>query len=49
MRKKKVDTKIHRGSGNIFADLKFPDPETHLLKAQLISWAQEIIADRGMT
>lgn len=49
MSKKTADTKIRRGSGNIFADLKFPDPETHLLKAQLISRAQEIINDRELT
>ncbi len=29
-------TKIEKGSGNVFADLGFPDPETHALKAALV-------------
>ena len=29
-------TKITRGSGNVFADIGVPDPETHLLKAELV-------------
>jgi predicted XRE-type DNA-binding protein len=29
-------TEITRGSGNVFADLGFKDPETHLLKAELV-------------
>src|SRR6266550_2557465 len=31
---KKQDTTIRRGSKNVFADLRFPDADTHLLKAQ---------------
>ncbi len=29
--------KVEVGSGNIFADLKRPDAETHFLKAQIVS------------
>jgi predicted XRE-type DNA-binding protein len=29
-------TEITRSSGNVFADLGFKDPETHLLKAELV-------------
>ena len=49
MSKKKTDTKIRRSSGNVFADLGFPDAGTHLLKAQLVSRAQEIITERKLT
>jgi predicted XRE-type DNA-binding protein len=49
MCRKTVDIKIRRGSENVFADLKFPDPEMHLLKAQLIRLVQEIINDRELT
>ena len=31
---KTKETSIRRGTGNIFADLGFPDADTHLLKAQ---------------
>jgi predicted XRE-type DNA-binding protein len=29
-------TDITKGSGNVFADIGIPDPETHLLKAELV-------------
>lgn len=40
---------IRRGSKNIFADLKFPDAETHLLKAQLMSRVQDILEGRNLS
>lgn len=43
------DTKIRRGSSNVFADVGFPDAETHLLKAQLVSRLQDTIADRKLS
>jgi predicted XRE-type DNA-binding protein len=46
---KKQDTAVRRGSQNIFADLGFPDPDTHLLKAQLVSQLQETMQDRKLT
>ncbi len=46
---KNKDTSIRRGTGNIFADLGFPDAETHLLKAQLMSRIQDMLQDRKLT
>jgi predicted XRE-type DNA-binding protein len=43
------DTTIRRGGGNVFADLNFPDADTHLLKAQLISRMQDIIFERKLS
>lgn len=40
---------ITRGSGNVFADLGFSDPETHLFKAQLVMRIQDVIDARGLT
>ena len=31
-----TDTAVERGSGNVFADLGLPDPNGHLLKAELV-------------
>ncbi len=45
---KKNDTAIRRGTGNIFADLNFPDADTHLLKAQLMSRVQDTMRDRKL-
>ena len=38
--KKDPDTSIRRGTKNVFADLGFPDAETHLLKAELVTRIQ---------
>lgn len=46
---KEHDTSIRHGSNNVFADLGYADPDTHLLKAQLISRADEIIRERKLT
>jgi predicted XRE-type DNA-binding protein len=40
---------IKRGSGNVFADLKFPDPETHLLKAELVVRLGDILKEQSLT
>ena len=32
-----TDTAVERGSGNVFADLGFPDAGAHLVKAGLVS------------
>lgn len=40
---------IKKGSGNVFADLGFPDPETHKLKAQLVSRVAEAMKESRMT
>src|SRR5271157_2895629 len=41
-------TKILRGTTNVFADLGFPDPEIHFLKAQLMGYMHDGIRDRKL-
>jgi predicted XRE-type DNA-binding protein len=41
------DSKITKGSGNVFKDLGFPNPEEHQMKAELIRRLGIIIEDRG--
>jgi len=38
-----------RGSGNVFADLGLPNPEEHLLKAQIVVLIGEAIRRQGLT
>jgi predicted XRE-type DNA-binding protein len=40
---------IRRGTNNVFADLGFPDPQTHWLKAELMSRVQTILEERQLT
>lgn len=40
---------IERSSGNVYADLGFPDAEQMLVKAQLVSKIGEILRERGWT
>jgi predicted XRE-type DNA-binding protein len=47
--KKTEDTSVRRSSKNIFADLGYSDPTTHLLKAQLVSRIVEIINEQKLT
>lgn len=42
------NVKIERGSANVFADLGLPDPDTHLLKAELVTRIDKIIRQRGL-
>ena len=44
-----TDTAVERGSGNVFADLGFPDADAHLVKAELVSRIDDIVRDRGIT
>ncbi len=44
-----TDTAVERGSGNVFADLGFPDAGAHLIKAEIISRIDDIVRDRGIT
>ena len=37
------------GSGNVYADLGFPDPEIELAKAKLVIKIDETIEKRGVT
>lgn len=43
------ETRIKRGTANIFADLGYADADSHLLKASLVSRIQDVIDQRGMT
>ncbi|MCY4030128.1 MAG: helix-turn-helix transcriptional regulator [Acidobacteria bacterium] len=43
------DTAVERGSGNVFADLGFPDADAHLVKAELVSRIDGIVRARGIT
>ena len=40
---------IERSSGNVFADLRVPEPEGHKLKAALVSKLVEITEEAGWT
>ena len=40
---------VERGSGNVFEDLDFPEADTHLLKAELVSIIDTIIRQRSTT
>ncbi len=42
------NTKVERGSGNVFADLGRPDAEAHLLKGELVTRIDEVIRQRGL-
>jgi predicted XRE-type DNA-binding protein len=43
------DAGIRRGTGNVFADLGYADPDTHLLKAELVREVMSVMRDRGLT
>ncbi len=43
------DTRIMRGTKNVFSDLGFPDAETHLLKAELVTRIQRVITSQELT
>ena len=51
MGKYKVSERIavYGGSGNVYADLGYPDANEMLVKAQLVSKIAEIIRQRGLT
>jgi predicted XRE-type DNA-binding protein len=41
--------KVHRGSGNVFADIGISYPQRTLVRAQIMSRMAEIIKGRGLT
>ena len=45
---KMEETRIERGSGNVFEDLGYPDADAHLLKAELVTRIDGIIRQRGL-
>ena len=47
--RKKVDTTVERGSGNVFADLGYSDAEGRLAKAELARAIHKLIVQRAWT
>jgi predicted XRE-type DNA-binding protein len=45
--KRKIEITV--GSDNIFADLGFPDAETHLLKAQIVAEIYRLVTEWKLT
>ena len=43
------DGKVEPGTGNVFADLGFPDAEERLLKAKLATKIAQLIEEKGWT
>jgi len=44
----KRDIEIHEGSGNVYADLGYPDAEEMLSKARLVWKISEIVRSKGL-
>jgi predicted XRE-type DNA-binding protein len=42
------DNTVTRGSGNVFADLGLPEPESRLLKARVLAVINETIESQGL-
>lgn len=42
-------TAVDHGTGNVFAGLGVPEPESHLLKAQLVARLASVLKDQGLT
>jgi len=49
MREEKVMDEIERGSGNVYADLGFPDADKMLVKAHLVTAIRKAIAAGKLT
>ncbi|MGA2116901.1 MAG: helix-turn-helix transcriptional regulator [Bryobacteraceae bacterium] len=47
--KRNNETTVKESSGNVFADLGFPNPERELLKARLTLEIYRLIKGRGLT
>lgn len=45
----RTKTKVHPSSGNVFADLNLPDPNTHMLKAQIVAELYRLAQTRKLT
>nr|WP_295662301.1 XRE family transcriptional regulator [Polymorphobacter sp.] len=43
------DLSVQVGTANVFADLGHADPDTHLLKAQLVARMIDVMAERKLT
>ncbi len=44
-----TDAAVERGSGNVFADLGFPDVDAHIVETELFSRIGDIVRRRGRT
>jgi predicted XRE-type DNA-binding protein len=44
-----LPNQIHRSNPNIFAELGLPDPETHLLKAQIVTEIYRLVTGEKLT
>lgn len=44
-----AEHKVHRGSGNLFADLGIAHPERVLARAQVMARIADMIRERGLT
>ena len=49
VKKQEPDIPVTQGSGNVFADLGFAEPEEELTKAQLASHIRQVIQRRRLT
>jgi predicted XRE-type DNA-binding protein len=49
VKKRKAHIPVTAGSGNVFADLGFAEPEDELTKAQLASQVRQVIKRRRLT
>jgi predicted XRE-type DNA-binding protein len=45
----KKDATVRKSSGNVFTDLRIPNPEQYLAKAQLAAKILQIVDARGLT
>lgn len=43
------ETKVHSGSGNVFADLGLPNSDELLIKAELVHQVSELISEQKLT
>ncbi|MGB3295542.1 MAG: helix-turn-helix transcriptional regulator [Phormidesmis sp.] len=43
------ETKVHSGSGNVFADLGLPNSDELLIKAELVHQISELISEQKLT
>lgn len=48
-KKRKIEIKVTPGSGNVFADLGFAEPDEELAKTKLASQIRQIIRNRRLT
>ena len=47
--KKDQNIRVRRGTKNVFADLGFPDAQTHQLKAELVTRIQGVLNNEDLT